>query len=456
MNPIRLIPVLLLTVALFLCAASLTVRVEAEGEKYEVADSEGFLGVYSAGTKTGYAKWTIKKVKANNAEYYRITYDEERTQMIKEKPIKETHSYNGTVGLDFSPIELKYEWKKPANVTKVTAKAKNNVAEIAVQFGTAPSAPPQKVSFKPGTTWAYCAPLCFGFAMHEPKKPADYGRLLEFNKVALVDSLTPTIKEITFQGEKIEAVEWSAEEGKVVLVTDASGKFLHLTEKSKTGVESKLISEPQDVAETDMTWEQRAAKKSGKKPVDDGEEKPGKKAARKDRFEGALDPVEDGAQTSFGPTYYKFGLNNGPVFTIRCADNWQTRTGVNDQRQPVSFSLRHKQDGDAIVEISIIQNKDEDDAEEALTKVVENLKNAENLSKVKEVSEMEDFEFDDTKAAGIMLSFIANNTKIQSYVLCLATDTFCIILVPIINEGDWDEYEDDIYGMLGSARFSAP
>ncbi|GAB4150530.1 MAG: hypothetical protein Kow00107_01020 [Planctomycetota bacterium] len=442
--------------SIFLClvlmfAAVFTSGYQSVAEEAEITldDQTGWFGVYVGGQKVGFAYWAIEKKTGSDAPWYKVTLDEERKRMVKDKEVKETFSFNGALTASLLPKSLKYEENRAGRKTILNAKIANGVAEIEVQFAGQPAMPAQKTKILPETVFNYCAPLVFAWRMHPKDATVKFSRLLEMGRTVVNCDLTAEEATMTFQGEEVTCYNWSDPEKKYTISTDGNGRLFYYLEIAKNGTETKYISEPEDVAKTSMTFEEKAAKDKEKNA---GNKKNGKKnGGGVDWFDDALDPIGEDEGTSAGPRYFKLNVQNEDAsFSMRAADGWVCGTVRNGNNNVYVIVQQGNQDHFII--LNPIRGS-EDDAEEQLETFITNTEESGNWANVKYVEEIQTFELGDKECAGAIVTYVANNSKTKAFVCLLPGEEISFVLLCIAPEDDFEDYQDDFFAMCGSARY---
>jgi hypothetical protein len=429
-----------------LCALS-ALSVAAEDE-ITVENQSSYFGIYVGGEKVGFSSWTIER-KEGARVWYKLTMSEERRRMVKDKEVKDLFTYAENLSPSLEPEKLDYEENRAGKKTIIKAKVSEGVAEMEVQFAGQKPMPAQKIKITPLTQFAFSAGLIFAWKLHPKDGKAVFSRLLEMNRTVLNSDLTAEDLKYKFEGEEVDAVSWADAEKKVVLVTDGNGKLLQHTEVSANGTETKYIREGEELAKSNMTWEQKAEKDKAKPKTG----KPGQKkaGAAVEKFEDALDPVDEDAEVSMGGEYFKLNVQEEDAkFSIRAAKGWMC--GTAKQGETTIYAIVELQAQDHPIRI-IPDRGNEEDADVQVEALVKELEENGGWTNVDYEEEVESFELGDKECAGALVSSIVNNTKMMAYICIIPGEKVRFILLAIAVEDDFEDYAKDYYAMIGSARY---
>gem|GEM_PF-4326322 len=428
-------------VCLALLAFMLVPVLSLRAEEYDIPDTEGYFGIYVGGEKAGFAHWSVKKIKAGKKrKYYRFTMEEERTVKSGPKEIKETLSAKANIGMDLSPQTLEVKSKRGSRSTLIKGRVSGGNASLTVQFGTQKPFPPRKVKLKPGTMWSVFAPLCFALRAPDPAEKAVFSRLLEISFTVRDLELTAAKQEMSFQGENITAWKWTDPDAAVTIVLNEDSDLLIYSEKNKKGIETKYISEPEEVARSSYTYEQKAAMDAQKN------KKPGKKKPGKDGVD-LEELLADAADEMEGQV---FTMNLGKIsLKAKTPEGWRPLPMMQGQKVS-GLRLVCGEDNDIFVNIFFAPGT-QDGADTLLEDVLDNMEKGEgDIQNIERKTEIQTFDWDGVDAAGIMLTFISSNTKMKTCLYAVAGESLSVVALPVCSEDDWDDYKDDIFGILRS------
>lgn len=412
----------------------------AEGKDAEVPDSTGWFGIYEDGAKLGYANWSIERRDIGDRFYYSFKMEQKLVREKRGKEVESTFSYDAKLTSSLAAKSVKYSEKKGSRKGGAEVKVSNGTASYVVQY-SGRAMPPQKIDVSETTTWQFCGPLVFAWRRHEPGKPATYRRIHPMLTRHLEDELTSLNTKEDFEGEDVPVHKWGNEAGDVEIVISEEGELLYFVEQGL-----KFVVESEELARSSFNWQEMRDKREAEAQP---EEKPKEEGDGKNPFPDTLDPVGLNELVSDGGDYLKLEMKNEKFFSMRAAEGWQFR---HLQLQWYQILTNQPVLGDAWIldgvgDISI--KTDRDELREIMLEVCE--------AKGDEV----EYQFKDKVAI----------FEVEG-VLCGAYD------IAYLHEGDWsrtlkyvmigekrlasigfisdkeffDDKEDDIYAMCGSAR----
>ncbi len=310
-----------LLVALFLFAAF-----DVFAEQAIPPAPTGFFGVYLGGAKVGFCAWSIEQKEVGKEKYYRFAISEERTSGDK----KDTLSHNGTVNLDLSARTLDSTETRSGRTSTIKAKRVGNNISVTVQFKGSTAMPERRIAVPIDCTWSCFAPFAFAWRLPEVGKAAKMNYIFESGGQVVSVALTAKTFTKEFQDNKITVSEWLSESLHVMILTDTEGNLLTYTEKSKAGVVTSYISEPEDIAKSQYSFDEyktKAKEQPGKKQA-----KTKKRATTEDEVEGDnngifkeyFQPVSEDAEDSESGDYMKVNK----CFSMQIADKWTASVGL--------------------------------------------------------------------------------------------------------------------------------
>ncbi|MFA4987073.1 MAG: hypothetical protein WC712_10845 [Candidatus Brocadiia bacterium] len=439
----------------------------SEDDEEQPALREGWFGIYVSGAKVGFSHWVLERKNEKGKQFYSLIMKEERKTSSGKG--KDSGDYTATFGLDYSPQSMESVESRNGMKTFIKGSIKDGNVGIAVRFAEKDKPTTSTFACPKFATWQFCAPLIFALTKHsQEEETADFGYVNPMGKNTVSLKLSVSASSVTYLGEAAEALEWCDPDGKCKIVVLAEGDSLISSTMCAKGatkvIPTKYLSEPEDVAKSDKSYDQSETVKKPDKDdpgdKDKGKDE-GKKSAKKGkptgRFKGALDPVADDAEDNEMGASIPYIKSTQHQYAMNFAEGWSlvNMEFVISKTETITLPgvMNMEKAGIALIFL-VAERKKEKSPKEVLKDFLARVETWESEGKSDEAT------FDEyTKVAGQSVKMKTQSGPVPNYVFASISEKYTYIVTldyTIATGSDYEKIEDDMFKMLGSFRILPP